>query len=124
MPYRTSEEFISRGQTGAEPTLRAPLTYRRHLGTKKQFGNFLGEKEWALCFNACWFSLHSAGCRFFGIAPGGSPPDFLPTDLALKVESAIGRIANLESNPKKKASRNEKCPCGSGWKFKKCHGRD
>ena len=28
----------------------------------------------------------------------------------------------LESNSDKKVGRNEKCPCGSGKKFKHCHG--
>ena len=27
-----------------------------------------------------------------------------------------------EKNPEKKVGRNEKCPCGSGKKFKHCHG--
>ena len=27
-----------------------------------------------------------------------------------------------ESNTEKKVGRNEKCPCGSGKKFKHCHG--
>ena len=28
----------------------------------------------------------------------------------------------LESKAEKKVGRNEKCPCGSGKKFKYCHG--
>ena len=27
-----------------------------------------------------------------------------------------------KNNPEKKVGRNEKCPCGSGKKFKHCHG--
>ena len=27
-----------------------------------------------------------------------------------------------ENKPEKKVGRNEKCPCGSGKKFKHCHG--
>ena len=29
----------------------------------------------------------------------------------------------VESKSDKKVGRNEKCPCGSGKKFKHCHGR-
>ena len=29
---------------------------------------------------------------------------------------------NIESKSDKKVGRNEKCPCGSGKKFKHCHG--
>ena len=31
-------------------------------------------------------------------------------------------IKNLETKEEKKVGRNEKCPCGSGKKFKHCHG--
>ena len=29
---------------------------------------------------------------------------------------------NVSNNNFKKVGRNEKCPCGSGKKFKHCHG--
>ena len=29
---------------------------------------------------------------------------------------------NQENKSEKKVGRNEKCPCGSGKKFKHCHG--
>lgn len=31
--------------------------------------------------------------------------------------------ANQDILPCKKVGRNEPCPCGSGLKYKKCHGR-
>mgnify|MGYP001617286254 FL=1 len=38
----------------------------------------------------------------------------------------IGKVStNLSSSPnlvKKEAGRNDPCPCGSGKKYKKCHG--
>ena len=34
-------------------------------------------------------------------------------------ESAENKV---ENNKEKKVGRNEKCPCGSGKKFKHCHG--
>ena len=33
-----------------------------------------------------------------------------------------GREEVVESKSDKKVGRNEKCPCGSGKKFKHCHG--
>jgi len=35
----------------------------------------------------------------------------------------IQKIQATTTGPKKKVGRNEPCPCGSGKKFKKCHGR-
>ncbi len=32
-------------------------------------------------------------------------------------------VIQLQDDPKKKAGRNEPCPCGSGKKYKQCHGK-
>jgi len=37
-------------------------------------------------------------------------------------ESEITDDANINTREEKKVGRNEKCPCGSGKKFKHCHG--
>jgi preprotein translocase subunit SecA len=34
-----------------------------------------------------------------------------------------GRTAPIRKSPEEKVGRNEPCPCGSGKKFKHCHGR-
>jgi hypothetical protein len=36
----------------------------------------------------------------------------------------ISGIKKKQESPKKKTRRNEPCPCGSGIKYKKCHGRN
>ncbi len=38
-----------------------------------------------------------------------------------ELKGAIARTSNLDAG--KKTGRNDPCPCGSGKKFKKCHGR-
>lgn len=48
-------------------------------------------------------------------AMGVSVPDIAP--VAPKVE-----MPDVRSSPGRKVGRNEPCPCGSGRKFKKCHG--
>jgi len=45
--------------------------------------------------------------------PGSPPPPWFGT----------GRPAPLPGRPKEKVGRNDPCPCGSGKKYKKCHGR-
>ena len=63
-----------------------------------------------------------------GITFGGDPVHSGPASLAVAVtgkDSAIrnlrfkGAVAHRES---KKIGRNEPCPCGSGKKYKRCHG--
>jgi preprotein translocase subunit SecA len=41
---------------------------------------------------------------------GGPPPREKPRDPVIRMEDKVGR--------------NDPCPCGSGKKFKKCHGQD
>jgi len=46
----------------------------------------------------------------------------LPTDEPRTLLERLGRRSPSRS-PVKKAKPNEKCPCGSGHKFKKCCGK-
>ena len=39
-----------------------------------------------------------------------------------KKENSDKKRSNIVKNEDKKVGRNEKCPCGSGKKFKHCHG--
>ena len=51
-----------------------------------------------------------------GYAIGGGNVLALLCDLTIAAESAVfGQVGP-------KVGRNEPCPCGSGKKFKKCHG--
>ncbi|HAR03387.1 MAG TPA: hypothetical protein DCR54_02100, partial [Chloroflexi bacterium] len=51
-----------------------------------------------------------------------------PTPVAVKTvggssEAAVATpSASATTTPSMKAGRNDACPCGSGKKFKKCHG--
>ena len=52
-------------------------------------------------------------------APSGmpaTPPKPAPAKAATYVKDADDPFANV--------GRNDPCPCGSGLKYKKCHGRD
>jgi len=44
-----------------------------------------------------------------GIKPGPQPKTAAPSPVAQRVGEKVGR--------------NDPCPCGSGKKFKKCHGK-
>ena len=39
-----------------------------------------------------------------------------------KLKIAASKVNKLEFNHKQKIGRNDPCPCGSGKKYKKCHG--
>ncbi len=39
-------------------------------------------------------------------------------------EDAIAVLADRERSRYAEVGRNDPCPCGSGLKFKRCHGRD
>ncbi len=45
-----------------------------------------------------------------------TPPKPAPAKAATYVKDADDPFANV--------GRNDPCPCGSGLKYKKCHGRD
>jgi hypothetical protein len=36
---------------------------------------------------------------------------------------ALSKLAARPTRPDPKVGRNERCPCGSGFKYKQCHGR-
>ena len=54
-----------------------------------------------------------------------------PVQAELQMEFIHGEVPETEKKPRKAqpvrsqptAGRNDPCPCGSGKKFKKCHGR-
>ena len=42
--------------------------------------------------------------------------------LPVKEEKEVGVDTSQSTKEEKKVGRNDKCPCGSGKKFKHCHG--
>jgi preprotein translocase subunit SecA len=64
------------------------------------------------------------GAEAHHMSPFDGTDEFAEADMAL----APSRVDPVERNPENPASwgkvgRNEPCPCGSGKKFKQCHGR-
>lgn len=60
-------------------------------------------------------------------APATAPAAQIPTsELAQIVQQAIREVeqSDTASQPSKKPSRNSRCYCGSGKKYKYCHGAD
>ena len=45
------------------------------------------------------------------------------TDLSVKKTSAPKELAGMNFQQIPKVGRNDPCPCGSGKKYKQCHGR-
>jgi uncharacterized protein YecA (UPF0149 family) len=43
-------------------------------------------------------------------------------NLNIVISNDNNQKINQDNNDEKKVGRNEKCPCGSGKKFKHCHG--
>jgi len=58
--------------------------------------------------------------RLFRIGIGVPQPE-IPLSQARENIDKSDMIGVVE--PKKKIGRNDPCPCGSGLKFKKCHGK-
>ena len=54
-----------------------------------------------------------------------STTEWLDHKPSLLVEESLGKAASLleEKFRKRSTNRNEPCPCGSGNKYKRCHGR-
>ncbi|MEI0739338.1 SEC-C metal-binding domain-containing protein [Paenibacillus sp. JTLBN-2024] len=42
---------------------------------------------------------------------------------AIDPEKGLVRLVDDSDNTVPKVGRNEPCPCGSGLKYKKCHGK-
>lgn len=55
-------------------------------------------------------------------AGGGSEPEMLSTENDYHDPSVPARQEPIKVGPK--VGRNDPCPCGSGKKFKHCHGRE
>ena len=56
---------------------------------------------------------------------GGLPAQLLTTLAggSMHVDAATARPAAPPGMPTQRVGRNEPCPCGSGKKFKHCHGK-
>ena len=56
-----------------------------------------------------------------------TPPNDGPDDAAAVAAAAVGAssvaLAYTGTDPIPKVGRNEPCPCGSGKKYKQCHGK-
>ncbi|MHB8470596.1 MAG: SEC-C metal-binding domain-containing protein, partial [Gaiellaceae bacterium] len=71
--------------------------------------------------------LHLFHAELAGPEEGGAPPDLTPTSSSapngnLQYESEATATATIAGSPNDKLGRNDPCWCGSGKKFKKCHG--
>jgi preprotein translocase subunit SecA len=58
------------------------------------------------------------------LAPADMESHGSPTESTQTITIAPVSAANLEAVDWKRVGRNEKCPCGSGKKFKECHYRE
>ena len=54
--------------------------------------------------------------------PGSDSPEFINTENKYNDPSVQVKSEPVRVGPK--VGRNDPCPCGSGKKFKSCHGRD
>lgn len=79
----------------AHGTQAATELYRRHLGTAKEFGEFVTPAAWQHCLFLCWFSLSLAGQQFLARA-GGNAEAFLPEILVSKGNQAITAITSAD----------------------------
>ena len=65
----------------------------------------------------------TASDRKASAVPAGAPREKLPVAASTNVAGEPASAASASGGRKaRKIGRNEKCPCGSGKKYKKCHG--
>jgi preprotein translocase subunit SecA len=57
-------------------------------------------------------------------APNGGAPKPQPAPAPAKVTASVGGGPAPDSADFEKVGRNAPCPCGSGRKYKKCHGSE
>ncbi|HEV8612489.1 MAG TPA: SEC-C metal-binding domain-containing protein, partial [Gemmatimonadales bacterium] len=62
-----------------------------------------------------------AGSARTATAPLGSGPP-ASRGVPPKVETSLGKLGSGDGRSVPVVGRNEPCPCGSGKKYKKCHG--
>ncbi|MFT3894076.1 MAG: DUF5677 domain-containing protein [Anaerolineales bacterium] len=74
----------------------ATSIYRRGLGTKKEFGEYIAAKDWGLVFSMCWYSLAKTSERIFEIA-GIDVNQFLKDEFVAEIQETIKRIETAET---------------------------
>ena len=62
-----------------------------------------------------------AGTTSTGSTGGGAPAETRPSDVVSEATEAISKAKPIRTGPK--VGRNDPCPCGSGKKYKQCHGK-
>ena len=65
--------------------------YRKHLGTMKELGEFVGPDDWRWVFVAAWFSF-SAAARSFMEREAAGQPAFEDATFPSSVEDAIAKL--------------------------------
>ena len=75
-----------------------------------------------------WESLlalihHDAVYTIFHVAPRTEQPVARPRPAFTNREGENGAVRKPRQAAGQKVGRNDPCPCGSGRKYKKCHGR-
>jgi preprotein translocase subunit SecA len=66
--------------------------------------------------------LQQPSAPALGIGPGGSPVPASPAQTSARPPASTGRGARTTGQPSSGPSRNAPCYCGSGKKYKRCHG--
>src|SRR3972149_1078232 len=66
--------------------------------------------------------LFAGSARTAAAPMGGLPPGSRAGGLPPKVETSLGKLGAGDGRSVPAVGRNEPCPCGSGKKYKKCHG--
>ena len=108
-------------ECGSERLIRAIDVYKIGLGENAE--PLLAPKR-NLQFSAPAKTMEGSGSRMAQMAgelrQGGNPSASSGSEGQKKAEAAIPKKLRDESG--KKVGRNDPCPCGSGKKYKKCHG--
>ncbi len=65
--------------------------YRKGLGNKKEFGEFITPKQWGIIFSICWYCLAKTSERIFEVL-GGNVNKFLTNEFILEIQEVIQKI--------------------------------
>lgn len=75
-----------------------------------------------ICKN-CGFSENPVDAEFCGYCGNKFQMDIDLTQCHMNYDEKVQLDINYVLSPVKKVGKNDPCPCGSGRKYKNCHGR-
>jgi hypothetical protein len=86
-------ELYVEGSQYMHATMPATALYRKNLGNKKEFGDFVSISHWIVPLRTCWICLHNAGRFVVSRLRGTDRWDILGSELNTRLDDAFHALA-------------------------------